>query len=351
MPKFYGFFSGFDMSQTIGLQEVGNDDNSLTPALSTTTVANSSRQNTENSFNVSESNNSVLNFTNSAINYSFLTEGTDIFDQLGPYFDTPPAVGSLIWHQEKRRAHAQRPVTANSTTNSLESYSISCSSKSSVYEDGQVEKASTSVNATHKKDCGITVKVNENFSCNSGPSTSREHYCIHHQHSQIKSLQYPVSPTPLVDSSRAETSGVSQTQQHFYYSTTQAISNATSFNNNNSVLSNNNNTVRNNVSGSINSGSTFCFGLLMVRSTFITFFIFDIILLSHSLVFTVTNYLNGVQRYENVKNNAAENLVLNKAAAEGLTIATSLIPYNFLLPLFALQVKLFEYNLKKRNIT
>lgn len=118
-------------------------------------------------------------------------------------------------------------------------------------------------------------------------------------------------------------------------------------------------------SGGNASSTTVCFGLLMVHSTFITLFVFDFLLLSHSLIFTVTSYLNGEHRYKNgeahmttiastklttmpppflVTPGDDESKLGNDERVDLSDVSgiTSMVPYELLLPLFALEVGFLE---------
>uniref|UniRef100_A0A7E4V7T9 PGG domain-containing protein n=1 Tax=Panagrellus redivivus TaxID=6233 RepID=A0A7E4V7T9_PANRE len=67
--------------------------------------------------------------------------------------------------------------------------------------------------------------------------------------------------------------------------------------------------------------ATFCGGCLTAHSTLIALVAFDILLLSHSLIFTITNLPNGSEKY------MASNPIVAK-----------IIPYDYLLPLLIFQV-------------
>ncbi|KAI1723087.1 hypothetical protein Ddc_07282 [Ditylenchus destructor] len=75
-----------------------------------------------------------------------------------------------------------------------------------------------------------------------------------------------------------------------------------------------------------------CFGLLMVHSTFITLVFFDLLVLGHSLVFTITNYVNRGEKGANDLN-----FVSDVREARGLIIPAN-IPHSLLLPIFCIQV-------------
>ncbi|KAE9555566.1 hypothetical protein FO519_001237 [Halicephalobus sp. NKZ332] len=63
-----------------------------------------------------------------------------------------------------------------------------------------------------------------------------------------------------------------------------------------------------------------CFGALSVQSTFIFVISFDILLLSHSLIFTITNLSGGVLKYNEIS-----------------SFITLIIEYHILLPLLVVQ--------------
>ncbi|CAD5233613.1 unnamed protein product [Bursaphelenchus xylophilus] len=73
--------------------------------------------------------------------------------------------------------------------------------------------------------------------------------------------------------------------------------------------------------GTASSRSHCCFGLFMVQSTFVSFVVLDLLLLSHSLIFTITNLIGGDDKY------TTSNSMLSAVA-----------PFNMLMPLMAIQI-------------